>query len=279
MRLGNIREIEIKMNPYFFVVLVFFCYFQHMAQVILLVVSVVLHEMAHLLFAVYFRYQISAIEILPFGGVLHMEHNQFIEKHRLICIALAGPVMSLMLAYIGRGNAFFYEANMMLGLFNLLPAIPLDGSKVFRACLSCFFSRRTTLYILLYASYGVCIGLIAKIVYDIWFQGIYQISLLIIVVFLLMQTRKENNNERFFLKKLQLRKKMQLARVGFLTSICYTVHTDMFVHELLKKMNHEQHGLVFILDEQDQIRGIFSELELWEQIVAKGIHIQFGELI
>lgn len=113
--------------------------------------SIVLHELAHALIAREFAVPVHAITLFVFGGVAEMEEEPRTAKSEFF-IAAAGPAASLMLA----GLFFFAEvgavaadapdalsgvlwylalANAILLLFNLIPAFPLDGGRVFRAAL------------------------------------------------------------------------------------------------------------------------------------------------
>lgn len=113
--------------------------------------SVVLHELAHSLVARRFEVPIHAITLFIFGGMAEMEEEPRTAKSEFF-IAIAGPAASLLLA----GLFFFAEigsvaaeapdalsgilwylalANAVLLLFNLLPAFPLDGGRMFRAAL------------------------------------------------------------------------------------------------------------------------------------------------
>jgi Zn-dependent protease len=113
--------------------------------------SLVLHELAHAEVARRFGLRISGITLFLFGGVAEMQSEPTSGKSEF-WIAIAGPVASLGLAL-----AFWFAAriagvmgapdaarmvleylswiNMVLAVFNLLPAFPMDGGRVLRAWL------------------------------------------------------------------------------------------------------------------------------------------------
>lgn len=113
----------------------------------LLFSSVLLHELGHAVVARARRVPIEGIELHLFGGVAKMTAPPRSPKDE-IAIAIAGPLVSLGLAGLGLGAAALYGAaapgwlawfggvNLLLGLFNLLPALPMDGGRVFRALLA-----------------------------------------------------------------------------------------------------------------------------------------------
>jgi Zn-dependent protease/CBS domain-containing protein len=109
----------------------------------LAIFSVFWHEMAHCLAAQYYRLPVLRITLHLFGGLAHIGRDPERPQQEFI-VAIAGPASSLLLAVIfalaaGTGNiagvvlAWLATFNLMLVLFNLLPAFPLDGGRVLRA--------------------------------------------------------------------------------------------------------------------------------------------------
>jgi len=120
---------------------------------VLLFASVVVHELAHSLVARRYRVRVNRIILLPIGGMSMIEEFAMKPRTELI-VSLAGPLCSLAIgaaaygaaaAAGALGHATTYavldtvaQLNVVLGVFNLLPAIPLDGGRVWRA-----FRQRT----------------------------------------------------------------------------------------------------------------------------------------
>ena len=124
--------------------------------IVLLFVSVVLHEFGHVLAAR--RYGISTPEItlLPIGGVASLERMPE-RPYQEIVVALAGPLVTLLIVIVLTlvlGARFdltqmaqleqaqssmtgrLAAANGALLIFNLIPAFPMDGGRVLRALLA-----------------------------------------------------------------------------------------------------------------------------------------------
>jgi Zn-dependent protease len=112
--------------------------------------SIIFHELSHSLVARRFGLPVGGITLFIFGGIAELQHEPD-TPHSEFWIAIAGPIASFVLAigfYLinlitesflppAASGLFFYLSfvNLMLGVFNLLPAFPLDGGRVLRSIL------------------------------------------------------------------------------------------------------------------------------------------------
>ncbi|MBP7149356.1 MAG: site-2 protease family protein [Acidobacteria bacterium] len=113
--------------------------------------SIVLHELAHAAVARRFGLPIRGITLFIFGGVAEMERDPPSPRAELL-MALAGPACSAALGALllgldaavagaglpaAIGTVLFYLglANLVLAVFNMAPAFPLDGGRALRALL------------------------------------------------------------------------------------------------------------------------------------------------
>lgn len=109
--------------------------------------SLTLHELAHSMVARHYGLKIEGITLFVFGGVAELGSEPETPGQEF-WIAVAGPAASFAIAGIlslvaplglGAGGAALFGylifVNTMLGLFNLIPAYPMDGGRVLRALL------------------------------------------------------------------------------------------------------------------------------------------------
>jgi Zn-dependent protease len=109
-----------------------------------LILSVTLHELGHIGAASLFGNRTRGITLTPIGGVATLERESQSPKEEVV-VALAGPAVSLILAglagiplvFFGPSLVaeWFLRLNLILALFNLLPAYPTDGGRVLRGFL------------------------------------------------------------------------------------------------------------------------------------------------
>ncbi|HEY9242517.1 MAG TPA: site-2 protease family protein, partial [Streptosporangiaceae bacterium] len=116
------------------------------AFVVLLYVSVLVHELSHSLVARGFGLPVRRILLYPLGGFSEIEQEPPTPGKEFL-VSAAGPVLSLALAAGGYGIIAAADpvglpglliqqlvwANLLVGLFNLLPGLPLDGGRMLRA--------------------------------------------------------------------------------------------------------------------------------------------------
>jgi Zn-dependent protease len=145
--LGRILGFPIDVNLSFFLLLaVVFLWTGGVAgvfAVLLAFASVLAHELGHALVARHLRVPVSGIELYFFGGAAKMGAPRSAGDE--IAIAAAGPAVSYALGGLGlfafavTGLSFFQLLgwiNLILGTFNLIPALPMDGGRIFRALLA-----------------------------------------------------------------------------------------------------------------------------------------------
>jgi Zn-dependent protease len=118
------------------------------ASVVLFFISIVLHELAHSLVAKAYRIPVRSITLFILGGVAQITREAAKPLHELL-MAAAGPLTSFLLAAAFGGAWLLLGAqdnrpidyvlvwlglmNAVLGVFNLLPAFPMDGGRIFRS--------------------------------------------------------------------------------------------------------------------------------------------------
>ncbi len=132
------------------------------ALVLAIFMCVVLHELGHSLTARRYGIQTRKITLLPIGGVASLERMPEDPRQELL-VAVAGPAVNVVIAgllfFFVRGQlgqlddpeqaqqffakvssqnflTYLFTTNVLLVVFNAIPAFPMDGGRVLRALLS-----------------------------------------------------------------------------------------------------------------------------------------------
>src|SRR5215211_4095028 len=171
-KIGRLSGIGVRVHWTFFLLLAFFAFLGYQASgspvgaltaiafIVALFMCVLLHEFGHSLVAQRLGIEIHSITLLPIGGVSNLESLPEKPSDE-VKITLAGPLVNVVLAPIffglglllgaeprmptdlftgigSVGQFFFYLGylNIILALFNLIPAFPLDGGSILRGLLS-----------------------------------------------------------------------------------------------------------------------------------------------
>src|SRR5690348_941287 len=175
LKIGSVRGIDVRLHITFPLIVLWAAFdwgagtylgwrgaLYGIVLVLLLFVCVVLHELGHSLVAMHFGGRVKDITLLPIGGVAQMRRMPAKPIHELL-VALAGPAVNIAIALVlgvvfwtaREGNipiiwrvlrmamrpgiegvlVYLLLANAGMALFNLLPAFPMDGGRVFRALL------------------------------------------------------------------------------------------------------------------------------------------------
>jgi Zn-dependent protease len=114
--------------------------------VVLLYASVLVHELSHCVVARAFGLAVRRILLYPLGGFSEIEQEPQTPA-REFAVSVVGPLTSLALAGVGWALDVVFNlggiprvlidqlilANLVVGVFNLLPGLPLDGGRILRA--------------------------------------------------------------------------------------------------------------------------------------------------
>ncbi|HID42513.1 MAG TPA: CBS domain-containing protein [Archaeoglobaceae archaeon] len=221
-----------------------------------LFVAVLVHELSHSLLSKRSGIKVKGILLFIFGGVSLLEKFPK-EPEKEILIALAGPLTSFGIA----GGAYmisltgvpavseffkvFFFFNLVLGLFNLIPAFPLDGGRILRGFIArkTDFVRATQIAAGVGKSFAIFMGIFGLLAFSPW--------LILIALFIYMGANEE---ERMAVVEGIL----VGSRVSdVMTPNPVTVSSDSLVKEVLDLMFKTKH-LGYPVVEEEKVIGIVT---------------------
>ncbi|WP_286241972.1 CBS domain-containing protein [Methanobacterium ferruginis] len=226
----------------------------------LLFVTVVLHELAHSYVAQKYGIKIDRIILLPIGGVSAMEELPE-DPGEELRISIAGPLVNFVIAMICYGIYFafigfgsypyifeflnnFALVNLILGVFNLIPAYPMDGGRVLRAILAGRMSYLQATETA--ASIGKFLAIFMAVVGIFW-----NFFLILIALFIYIGADAEY-------KEIMISTILEGVKVGeIMTQKVKTVTGETTVEEVMKIMFKNKH-MGYPVFEGNKLAGIIT---------------------
>ena len=193
-----------------------------------------IHDLGHIICLKLFNYQISKISVLPFGSIIDTNINPSAKTSEVFLISVAGILMQLILYPVmsalnsaGIINHISYHIflnyNKIILLFNLLPIIPLDGSKIMMSLFESFFSYKMALKLVNISSLG-------GIVFFLCYMAYEGLNSYLIVAFLCYKTWEVIKNHAYFFNSFlvsRLSKKTHYSRIKYVFSI-KSIHKNKY---------------------------------------------------
>lgn len=133
----------------FYLFLILSGYFNYL---LIYLIIIFFHELGHFLMIKLNKLHIEEFVLYPFGGIIKTDINYNISSNLYFGISISGILMQLFLFLFIKDNGsynytIFYNLNWSIIIFNLLPIIPSDGSKILSSLLERFLPYKCVLYI------------------------------------------------------------------------------------------------------------------------------------
>ena len=172
----------------------------------LIAILLLFHGLGHIIVSKIFKWNISRIEIMPFGGNIKYDISLDEKINKELLVTIAGPLFQLIFTYILiNTNILSYTETInirnisySLLLFNMLPIIPLDGSKLLFLLLNKISSYYKSHVILIYTSIIFLLLFIINSLYNLTFE--------FVIIFLIINILNEYKNHNTIINKFLLEK-------------------------------------------------------------------------
>ena len=168
-------KLKFSIHPLFILFGIYFAITGKVFSFLIYTLTAVLHEFGHYCQAEKLGYRLVKLQLLPYGAVISGDLEGLRFKDEVV-VALAGPITNIFVALFFLALWWLFpevypytdtimQANLSLGLINLIPAYPLDGGRVLRAGLSRVCSRKTALRVSLVTAIILAFFLVGIFVY------------------------------------------------------------------------------------------------------------------
>ena len=290
MRAGKIAGVQIILNNWFLGLLGLFVLVGMGGKVLGVFGAVLWHELSHAVTAITLGYRVREIELLPFGGVARIERLGEAGAASELVMAAAGPAASLVMAaaiyfampyfpeWMEELN-FYFTVNMTLALFNLLPALPLDGGRMARALLTSRLGYGKATKIVVRFGNLLSFGLIVATGIEFWQFSSVNLSFLFAAVFLYVAAKTELKIAGFRSMRVLAQKKAELSARGVMPTIHYTALSGAMARDIVRLFGPEQYYIVLVVNDTFRVERVLTETEIWEGLPERGINATVGEFL
>lgn len=257
-----------------------------MGFILLVFLCVVLHELGHSLTAQRYGINTKSITLLPIGGVASLERMPEKPKQELL-IAVAGPAVNVAIAFIlwlvlpplhsVPTEEFFMRitpanflylllfVNIVLVLFNAIPAFPMDGGRVLRALLAFKLGRARATQIAANLGQLLAIGFV--------FIGFFNNPFLILIgVFVYFGAYSEN----MMVQHLDYLRGHSV-REGMMTNFVTLAPTETVREAVSKLLMGSEHEFIVELD--GAVVGTLTRSQLIQAVKAEQMQAPVSEIM
>ncbi|QEK12297.1 hypothetical protein FQB35_07855 [Crassaminicella thermophila] len=289
MRLMRLCEVDIKMNMFLCIFFVVFFVFGYIKYLVIAFFVILLHEGAHVYMGNLLGYKINSIEIFPFGGVVRMEADIAINPQHEIMIAISGPILNLIMVFLGyyilnifqlsnEKFLFFIYSNLSIGIFNLLPILPLDGGRIGRAYLAYFIGfKKSTKFVVILSKVISCV-LFLYGCYAVKYNK-FNIYILLLAIFLYIAAHKEYKMAAFIFIKEVTQKRQHLLCNGVLNTKYLIAVKNTPIKDVMNQFVPRKYHIVTVMDADCKIIGVLTENDVLNGLVKYGLNASLEKLL
>jgi stage IV sporulation protein FB len=266
-------------------------FYGYLGETVVLFGLVLAHEMVHMLVARAHGLEVGDVELFPFGGVARIEDVLELDPQVENNVALAGPLFNFLLvavAVVFYANVpylqqhetflFFIRCNLVLGIFNLLPALPLDGGRILRARISgtLGFQQATETAVRISRFIALLLFVLGLLLFYI---GYFHLTLFVAAFFLYYAAEKERTVAMYAFIRGLTRKKKVFYEQGVMPLTTLMALDDALVKDILRRFAMKKYHRVVVVNRDGHVLGEAMESEIVDTMVRKGVFITVSAVL
>ncbi|ABR32689.1 MULTISPECIES: M50 family metallopeptidase [Clostridium] len=231
---------------------------------------VILHEFAHMIVASKFGCKFNNVNISIFGAKVELSDIDELTERKKMILYLAGPFFNIFMAVV---MCYLYgyfkyqiiedsiKVNFFLGAFNLLPAYPLDGSRVCEILLSkkLLYKRSkkiTEIFSFIISGTLFLIFIIIMILHKV------NISLFLAVILITYATFIEKEKTMYIIMGDMIKKIRKLKKHNYIENKSISVYYKKGLVNVLSLVDKNKFNSFYILNDDMELISIIHEDEL-----------------
>ena len=240
------------------------------SKVLLGFIWVILHEAAHILVAKGFGINLFNMYLHITGVSAEIRDLDELSENKRLLVFLAGPLFNMgsiiILIWLRDSyNIILGESSILINvgllIFNLLPAYPLDGVRIYEIILGKKKLYKKVKKILVNISFGV-VGTLAVLFFLTIYIHKANFSLLLAAILIAYSTFLEKEKTMYILMGNIIKKRRKLVKENYIENKSISVYYKMDLVKVLSLIDRNKFNSFFVLDEELQLLGIIYEDEL-----------------
>lgn len=250
--------------------------------------SMLLHELGHITAAALcgIRTDTFTISVLGFSAGIQISRC---SRKEAVFIYSAGPVLNLLifstasiLEWVLPGQQEYISllsmSSLFMGLFNLLPVMPLDGGQLIYELLSGGIGSNKAGRAVRALAWTASAVLTAAGVYQLIITT-YNPSLVIIGLYIMIALRTARLESALMGIREIIYRRSKLVRRGIYAARHLVAMKDTLIRESLKSMDFDRFHIVYVLDDDLHIIGTFTENEIMDALAEHDEDLTFAQLV
>ena len=238
---------------------------------------VILHEAVHILVANNFGLRLSSFKIHITGAGTEIDDIDDLSENRKLILYVSGPlfnfVSAMVLLFLKNEYGLNVESSIWINLgllfFNMLPAYPLDGVRIYEILLSKKILYKKAKKLLVRASFTVAAFIMIGFFLTIYIHKV-NISLLLASVLLTYTTFLETEKTIYIIMGSIVRKSRRLISDGYIENKSISVYYKRDLIKVLSLVDRNKFNSFFVLDDDMRLLGIIYEDELIKTLKESG---------
>lgn len=238
----------------------------------------ILHELVHIIVAKKYNMDLYNISINVTGVKAELKDLDDINDRETLMIFSSGPLFNLVAFIIlwlirEKFNVSYLDSSISINIglvfFNMLPAYPLDGIRLYEVILGKRLLYKKAKNILISISFGVSITMLILFCLTIYIHRV-NFSLLLAALLLTYTTFLERDRTVYLLMGNIFRKRRKLVKYSYLENKTVSVYYKLNLVRVLNLIDKNKFNSFYILDDELKVLKILNEDELLEALGEYG---------
>lgn len=268
----------IKISRYFIPYVFFLIIVGYKGQILYAFIIVIFHETIHYIFARHYKFSGFDIELIAVGAVIKFRDLDEASPKEDLIISLAGPLSNILLGivcYFLYKNYNYpqiymlFEGNLAIGLFNLIPAFPLDGGRILRDILNFRFIYKKSNQIMINVS--IAIGVFLMLLYILlFFKGSNNFNIGIIGLFTIISSLRERERISYIIMEDVVKKRYKFIKRGYIENKTTSVYYKKDLLGIVSLFDKNKYNVFTVLDKELRVIDIIYEEEILNALKLYG---------